>query len=97
MVEVAVRSFYSRKDSITPLITAGFKLAIYVVSGILLVNLIGVPGLALADCIAYTSESILLLILFTRYIDQKVNFIASIPRGILSGQLDLSAHIRLFC
>lgn len=87
MVEVAVRSFYSRKDSITPLITAGFKLAIYVVSGILLVNLIGVPGLALADCIAYTSESILLLILFTRYIDQKVNFIASIPRGILSGAI----------
>lgn len=85
MVEVAVRSFYSRKDSITPLMTAGFKLAIYIGAGIMFVNSIGVPGLALADCIAYTGEAILLLILFARRIDQNVNFAASIPRGIIAG------------
>lgn len=87
IVEVAVRSFYSRKDSITPLMTAGFKLAVYIGFGVLFVNTVGVPGLALADCFAYTGEAVLLLILFAKRVDQKVDFITSIPRGLLGGIL----------
>ncbi len=84
VLEVAVRSFYARKDAITPLWVAGINLVVYLGLGILLSNLLGAAGLSLADCLAYTSEAILLLWLFRKRSMQPVKFAVSIPRGMIA-------------
>jgi putative peptidoglycan lipid II flippase len=85
IVEVTGRSFYSRKDAVTPLYTAVFKLLTYICFGVLLSRLIGAPGLALADCLAFTGEAILLLWIFSRRTEEKVSFLSTLPRGLVGG------------
>jgi putative peptidoglycan lipid II flippase len=84
VLEVAVRSFYAKKDAITPLWAAGINLVLYLGLGILLADLLGAPGISLADCLAYTSEAILLLWVFKSRSPQPVNFSMTIPRGALA-------------
>jgi putative peptidoglycan lipid II flippase len=64
--EVAVRSFYARRDAITPLITAGINLVLYIVLGIALFRRLGAPGISLTDSLAFTSEAIILTVLLNR-------------------------------
>jgi putative peptidoglycan lipid II flippase len=85
VLEVAVRSFYAKKDAITPLWAAGINLGVYVGLAILLTNIIGAAGISLADCLAYTSEAILLLSLFKKRSNQSVKFAFTIPRGLIAG------------
>ncbi len=93
VLEVAVRSFYARKDAITPLWVAGINLVVYLGLGILLSNLLGAAGLSLADCLAYTSEAILLLWLFRKRSMQPVKFAVSIPRGMIAGLIGAAVTI----
>jgi putative peptidoglycan lipid II flippase len=83
IVEVMGRSFYSKKDSLTPLYTAGFKLVVFIGLGILFIQFLGVPGLALADCVAFSGEAILLLWVFSKRTNQPANFVKTLPRGII--------------
>lgn len=87
VLEVAVRSFYARKDAITPLWAAGINFAVFLGLTAWLANLFGATGISLADCLAYTSEAILLLWIFGRRSQIPVNFGITIPKGLAAGLL----------
>ncbi|GAP22879.1 murein biosynthesis integral membrane protein MurJ [Leptolinea tardivitalis] len=82
VLEVAVRSFYSQKDAITPLWAAGLNLIIFLGLAVGLTSLLGAVGISLADCLAYTSEAVILLWVFKKRIHQNISFSSSIPRGL---------------
>jgi putative peptidoglycan lipid II flippase len=85
VLEVAVRSYYARKDAITPLIAAAINLIVYAGFALVLSNLFGAVGISLSDSLAFTSEAILLLWLFRKRINQPGNFLQTIPRGLIGG------------
>lgn len=62
---------------------AGLKLTTFICLALIFSKLVGVPGIALADCFAFTGEAIFLLWIFSRRIDQKVNFLSTLPKSIL--------------
>jgi len=66
MFEVVARSFYARQNARTPLLTAGFRLGMFLLFSFLLVKPLGAPGIALADTIAISSETAVLLFLLNR-------------------------------
>jgi putative peptidoglycan lipid II flippase len=84
LLEVAVRSFYARQDAITPLITAGINLVVYVVLGILFFRGLGAPGISLADSLAFTSQAILLLVLLNRRLVKRLAAGPSLLRALLA-------------
>jgi putative peptidoglycan lipid II flippase len=71
--EIAVRSFYARRDAITPLITAAINLTVYIVLGIALYRPLGAPGISLTDSIAFTAEALVLLALLNRHLIRRLN------------------------
>lgn len=81
LLEVAARAFYARKDALTPLLAAGVNLAMYIVVGIFLFQSMGAPGISLTDSIAFTIQSLLLLILLNRHLDKKFSVQSSIWRA----------------
>jgi putative peptidoglycan lipid II flippase len=64
--EVAVRSFYARRDATTPVLTAAINLGLYIVLGVALFRRFGAPGISLIDSLAFTTEAVLLLVLMNR-------------------------------
>ncbi len=75
MLEVAARSFYARQDAITPMLTAGLNLLIYV---LLAVGLsrgagMGAAGISLADSLAFTLQAVLLLFLLNRQLIRRLS------------------------
>lgn len=83
VLEVAVRSYYARKDAITPLIAAAINLVVYSCFALLLSKTLGAVGISLSDSIAFTSEAVLLLWLFRKRIKIPSNFVQTIPRGLI--------------
>ncbi len=67
-IEVVARGFYADKDSVTPLYVALLSAAINLSLGVILLNPMGVPGLALANTVAVATElTVLTLILRRRW------------------------------
>lgn len=85
--EVAVRSFYARRDAITPVITAGINLVLYIVLGVLLFRSMGAPGISLVDSIAFTSEAVLLLVLMNRKMNLQLKPRVALPRALLAAAI----------
>lgn len=84
MLEVASRSFYSRQDAITPLVTAGINLLVYVVLGSILFQLLGTAGISLTDSLAFTSQAFLLLILLNRHLIRPISPGSTFWRALLA-------------
>jgi putative peptidoglycan lipid II flippase len=84
LMELAVRSFYARQDAITPMITAVINFGVYFVLVVLLSRWLGVPGISLADSLAFTSQAILLLVLLNRGLIQRLSPGWSVWRAIAS-------------
>ena len=84
ILEVASRSFYSQQDALTPFKTALMTLAIYVVMGIFMYRWLGAPGIALTDTTAYTTQAIVLLIIFGRQEKSPVRLRDTLPRVIIA-------------
>lgn len=85
--EVAVRAFYARRDAITPLITAGINLVVYIVLGTALYRPLGAPGISLVDSIAFTSEAFVLLLLLNRHLARKLTPGFTLLRALLAAGL----------
>jgi putative peptidoglycan lipid II flippase len=85
--EVTVRTFYARQDAITPLWTAGVNLALYVLLASQLYRSIGAAGISLADAIAFTTEGLLLLWLFSRRLKTRVQLIPALLRSLTAAVL----------
>lgn len=66
LVKVLIPNFFARKDTRTPVYTAGASLLLNIVLNFVLVPRLGVIGLALAGALAAWSNVILLLILLAR-------------------------------
>ncbi len=80
--EVAVRSFYARRDAITPVFTAGINLVVYIVLGIVLFTRLGAPGISLTDSLAFTSEAVILLLLLNRHLVRRVSLGGAVLRAL---------------
>jgi putative peptidoglycan lipid II flippase len=66
LLEIAARSFYAQQDARTPLFLAALNAGVYLVAAIYLSKWLGVPGIALANTISFTTEALLLLIILNR-------------------------------
>ncbi|OGO35987.1 MAG: murein biosynthesis integral membrane protein MurJ [Chloroflexi bacterium RBG_16_57_11] len=65
-LEVGVRSWYAKQNARIPLLGAVFQIGLYLPMAIILSQATGLPGLALADTLAFTSQALLLLILLNQ-------------------------------
>ncbi len=63
LLETAVRTFYARKDAITPLIAAVLTAGLFMGLCFLLVPRAGHVGIALANTLAFSFEAVLLLVI----------------------------------
>jgi len=66
LLETAARSFYAQQDARTPLYLAALNALVYLVVATSLDHWLGVPGIALANTAAFTTEALLLLIILNR-------------------------------
>jgi putative peptidoglycan lipid II flippase len=62
MLEVVARAYYSRKDTVTPMIGAAAAMVANIVLAVILVGPMAHSGLALANSIAVSAEVVLLLL-----------------------------------
>lgn len=66
LLEIANRSYYAQEQALIPLLGTILNVVIYAAAGFLLFRPLGAPGLSLTDSIAYTSQSVLLLLILSR-------------------------------
>lgn len=66
LIKVLIPNFFARKDTRTPVFTAGVSLALNIVLNLILVPRYGIVGLALAGSIAAWSNVMLLFIILAR-------------------------------
>ena len=66
LLEIGSRSFYAQQNATTPLLAAGLNSIAYIVLAIVLTNLMGAGGIALAGSISFTAEALLLFLLLRR-------------------------------
>ncbi len=66
LLEIAARAFYAQQDARTPLFLAALNAGMYLVVAISLGKWLGVPGIALASSVAFTTEALLLLLILNR-------------------------------
>lgn len=66
MLEIAGRGFYAQQDAITPLWASALMAALYTVIAIWWAGWLGAIGIALANSVAFTTQSLLLWYLLNR-------------------------------
>jgi putative peptidoglycan lipid II flippase len=89
LVKVLIPGFFARKDTRTPVYTAGLSLFINVILNLLLIPVMGVPGLALAGAIAAWANCILLYIMLKK----RGHFVVEPDLLFRIGRIILSAAI----
>lgn len=80
LLEVSARSFYARQDARTPLFAAALNAGAYVLFALILANLLGASGIALANSLAFTGEALLLLYLLNRRLPSVVEVRSTLVR-----------------
>lgn len=96
ILEVASRSFYARQDALTPFKGALLSLGIYIILGVGLYRWLGAPGIAWTDTIAYTSQAVFLLVIFSRQVKQPVRLGDTLPRGLAGALVSGGVVVVLF-
>lgn len=66
LLEVVVRAFYAQQNARTPLLTAALATGSYIPLAIILARYLGVPGIALANAVAITGQTLVLLWLLNK-------------------------------
>ncbi|MHB8629847.1 MAG: murein biosynthesis integral membrane protein MurJ [Aggregatilineales bacterium] len=97
-IEVVARSFYADKDTVTPLYVALLSAAINLGLGLLLLNPMGVRGLALANTIAVGTEvTVLTLILWRRWhgLDSAALWTTALKVALASAALGIVSWVML--
>lgn len=91
LIEVASRSFYARKDAVTPMIISGINAVVFTLVAVLLLRPAGAPGIALANTLSYSMEALILLFLLDRRLPSRLNYKSTLFRAgaaaVLSGGL----------
>jgi len=65
-IELGARIFFAQQNASIPLVGSFINLVFFVAAGMLFDNILGAPGIALADAIAFSGQAIF-LILFYKY------------------------------
>jgi putative peptidoglycan lipid II flippase len=86
-LEVGVRSWYAKQNARIPLLGAVFQISLYLPVALLLSQMLGHTGLALADTIAFTSQALFLLILLNRQHPGILQMQGTLLRAVLSAML----------
>lgn len=63
LLEIANRSYYAQEQALIPLLSTILNVIIYIVSGYLLFQRLGAPGLSLTDSIAFTVQAVVMLLI----------------------------------
>ena len=63
LLEIANRAYYAQEQALIPLLGTILNVAIYIIAGLFLYRNLGAPGLSLTDSIAFTTQTILMLII----------------------------------
>jgi len=64
LLEVGSRIFFAQQNAVLPFVAATINLATYILAGLFLSGKLQTPGLGLADAIAFTVQSLFLLIMY---------------------------------
>ena len=64
MLELGARIYFAQQNAIVPLFGSAINLIVYIASGALMAKPMGAAGIALADAIAFTSQSAFLFIVY---------------------------------
>lgn len=83
LLETAARSFYAQQDAITPLWAAAVNAGGYILFAVNLAPLLGAPGIALANTLAFTGEAFLLIFLLRRRLRNVLNMRSTLVRTLL--------------
>lgn len=83
VLEVLRRSFYARKDVMTPLVITAVRALLYIVLGLLFMNVLDAPGLALADSTVLTIELAAVAYILRKHITKKKAIVASIAKTVI--------------
>lgn len=84
LMEVLARSFYARQEALTPLLTAGINLVVYVCLGSLLYQPLGAAGISLTDSTAFTLQAVILLVLLSKRLKTRFVLSPSLLRALLA-------------
>ena len=63
LLEIANRAYYAQEQALIPLLGTILNVLIYTAAGFLLFRRLGAPGLSLTDSIAFTIQSVMMLII----------------------------------
>jgi putative peptidoglycan lipid II flippase len=96
ILEIATRAYYSQQNALTPFKTALMTLGIYIALGILLYPILGAPGIALTDTIAYSTQAVVLLWLLNRRQSMHIRLGDTLPRGALGAVIAGLCVLALF-
>ncbi|MFU8773277.1 MAG: murein biosynthesis integral membrane protein MurJ, partial [Anaerolineales bacterium] len=66
LLEVVVRAFYAQQNARTPLFTAALATGSYIPLAIIFARYLGVPGIALANAVVITGQTLLLLYILNK-------------------------------
>lgn len=83
LLEIATRSFYARQNAVTPLLAAMLMTVVFTVLAFILSQFLEVVGIALANAIAFTIETLLLFYLLGRKYTGILNISGTLPRVVL--------------
>jgi putative peptidoglycan lipid II flippase len=82
LLEIASRSFYARQNARVPLAASGITMLGFLLLALPLSKSLGTPGIGLANSLAYTGETILLLFLLNRRIPFHPNLKGTLLRAL---------------
>jgi putative peptidoglycan lipid II flippase len=91
LMEVASRSFYARKDALTPLLTGAGNLLVYFALGLLLYRPLGPAGISLTDAICFTLQALVLLAILARRLKEPFRPGGTMLRAVLAAVVAGSA------
>jgi len=83
LLEVAARSFYARQDALTPLLGGVLNILVYLLVGTQLYRWLGAAGISLTDSVAYTLQSLFLLLFLAYRRSIKLVVTPSLLKGLL--------------
>jgi putative peptidoglycan lipid II flippase len=93
MMEVAARSFYARQNALIPMFTAMVNFVVYLTLAVVLVSLLGTPGISIADSAAFITQAVVLLILQGRKLGKSLKPGSTLWRAPLTTIIGMGAAL----
>ena len=82
LLELAARAFYAQQDAIIPLLAAVFMAVLFTILALILSRFLQVVGIAFANALAFTTETLVLLYILNRRYPGIANPGKTLPRVI---------------